>query len=60
MSPTCWWARCRDPGEARQGKARCDLICIGMRGHTELGKALLGSTATKVVHISEIPVLLVK
>ena len=39
---------------------RCDLICIGTRGHSELGKALVGSTATKVVHISDIPVLLVK
>jgi nucleotide-binding universal stress UspA family protein len=39
---------------------RCDLICIGTRGQSELGKALMGSTATKVVHISDIAVLLVK
>ena len=39
---------------------RCDLIYIGTRGHTELGKALVGSTATKVLHISDVPVLLVK
>ena len=39
---------------------RSDLICIGTRGHSELGKALVGSTATKVVHISDVPVLLVK
>lgn len=46
---------------ARQAKsARCDLICIGTRGSTALGKALVGSTATKVIHISDIPVLLVK
>src|SRR5215467_9006746 len=32
---------------------RCDLICIGTRGHTELGSVLVGSTATKVVHISD-------
>ena len=38
----------------------CDLICIGTRGHSELGKAILGSTAAKVVHISDVPVLLVK
>ena len=39
---------------------RCDLIMIGSRGMTEMGKALLGSTATKVLHISDLPVLLVK
>jgi nucleotide-binding universal stress UspA family protein len=39
---------------------RCDLIVIGSRGLTELGKALLGSTATKVLHLSSLPVLLVK
>jgi nucleotide-binding universal stress UspA family protein len=38
----------------------CDLIFIGSRGMSEMGKALLGSTATKVLHISDIPVLLVK
>ena len=41
-------------------QARCDLIYIGTRGMTEIGKALVGSTATKVLHISDIPVLLVK
>ena len=40
--------------------SRCDLIYIGTRGMSELGKALVGSTATKVLHISDIPVLLVK
>jgi nucleotide-binding universal stress UspA family protein len=39
---------------------RCDLIYIGTRGMSEIGAALLGSTATKVLHISETPVLLVK
>jgi nucleotide-binding universal stress UspA family protein len=39
---------------------RCDLIYIGTRGMSELGKALIGSTATKVLHISDLPVLLVK
>lgn len=39
---------------------RCDLIYIGTRGMSALGKALIGSTASKVLQISEIPVLLVK
>jgi len=39
---------------------RCDLIYVGTRGRTALEKALLGSTAAKVLHISDIPVLLVK
>jgi len=39
---------------------RCDIIYIGTRGMSELGAALIGSTATKVLHISETPVLLVK
>ncbi len=39
---------------------RCDLIYIGTHGRSEIGKAMLGSTATKVLHIADIPVLLVK
>jgi nucleotide-binding universal stress UspA family protein len=39
---------------------RCDLIYIGTRGMTEIGKAMVGSTATKVLHIADTPVLLVK
>lgn len=39
---------------------RCDIIYIGTRGMTVLGKVLIGSTAAKVLHISTIPVLLVK
>jgi nucleotide-binding universal stress UspA family protein len=37
-----------------------DVIYIGTRGMGALGQALLGSTATKVVHIAETPVLLVR
>ena len=41
-------------------ETRCDIIYLGTRGMTAVGKALLGSTATKVLHISSTPVLLVK
>jgi nucleotide-binding universal stress UspA family protein len=40
--------------------ARCDLIMIGTRGMTAVGNLLLGSTATKVMNLSTVPVLLVK
>ena len=39
---------------------RCDLICIGSRGRSAAAGALLGSTATKVLHLSPLPLLLVK
>jgi nucleotide-binding universal stress UspA family protein len=39
---------------------RCELIYIGTRGMSRLESALVGSTATKVLHISETPVLLAK
>jgi len=39
---------------------RCDLIYVGTRGMTGAAAALVGSTASKVLHISPIPVLLVK
>lgn len=39
---------------------RCDVIYIGTRGMSEIGAALVGSTATKVLHLSDTPVLLVK
>jgi nucleotide-binding universal stress UspA family protein len=41
-------------------KSRCDLIFIGTRGRTAAGNLLLGSVATKVLHIATVPVLLVK
>ena len=37
-----------------------DQIVIGTRGMGQLGQALLGSTATKVLHVAETPVLLVR
>lgn len=41
-------------------KTRCDQIFIGTHGRTETSNMLLGSTATKVLHLSRIPVLLVR
>ena len=38
---------------------RCDLICLGTRGLSGIAGALLGSTATKVINLSDIPVLVV-
>ena len=39
---------------------RCDLIFMGTRGMGSLGGVLLGSTATKVVHLATVPVVLIK
>jgi nucleotide-binding universal stress UspA family protein len=44
----------------RAKEARCDIIYIGTRGMSDIGKALVGSTATKVLNISDVPVLLVR
>lgn len=45
---------------AHARSARCDLILIGHRGMTAAANMLLGSMATKVLHLSPVPVLLVK
>ena len=37
-----------------------NLIIMGTRGISALGNLLLGSTATQVVHLSSVPVTLVK
>lgn len=37
-----------------------DLIYIGTRGLGPVGQAMLGSTCTKLLHIAETPVLLVR
>ncbi len=44
----------------RAKDARCDIIYIGTRGMSDIGKALVGSTANKVLQIADIPVLLVR
>ena len=38
----------------------CDQIIIGTRGHSGLTGVLLGSVATKLAHLSVIPVTLVR
>jgi len=44
----------------RAAASRCDLICMGSRGMSALGKALVGSTATKVLQLASQPLLIVK
>lgn len=41
-------------------KFRCDQICIGTRGLGSVAGLLLGSVATKVIHLAPCPVLLVR
>jgi nucleotide-binding universal stress UspA family protein len=38
----------------------CDQIIIGTRGHSGLSGLLLGSIATKLAHLSSVPVTLVR
>ena len=40
--------------------SRCDLIYIGNRGAGAMARALIGSTASKVLQLADVPVLLVK
>ena len=45
---------------AHARERRCDLILVGTRGMSAAANMLMGSTATKVLHLSKIPVMLVK
>lgn len=38
----------------------CDEIVIGTRGLSGISSLLMGSVATKIIHLAEVPVLLVK
>jgi len=38
----------------------CGMIVIGTRGHGAIDSIVVGSVANKVVHLSKVPVLLVK
>jgi nucleotide-binding universal stress UspA family protein len=40
-------------------KSHSDLICMGTRGMTALSNMVLGSVATRVLHLAHIPVVLV-
>lgn len=41
-------------------EAGCDAIVMGTRGMSAIGNLVMGSTATKVVHLAHVPVTLVK
>jgi nucleotide-binding universal stress UspA family protein len=40
-------------------KSGCNLICMGTRGMTPLSNMVMGSIATRVLHLAHIPVLLI-
>lgn len=42
------------------GELGCQLICLGTHGRGALSTVLLGSVAAKVVHLSTVPVMLVR
>lgn len=41
-------------------KVKADLIFVGTRGMTATGNMLMGSVATKILHLATVPVMLVK
>lgn len=45
---------------AEAAKAKCDFICIGTRGMSAAANLLMGSTATKVLHLATVPLLLMR
>jgi nucleotide-binding universal stress UspA family protein len=52
-----------EPGPALAGAARrlkCGAVVMGTRGQGAVGNLVLGSVATKVVHLAKVPVTLVR
>ncbi len=52
-----------DPADAVLNVARreqCDLIVIGSRGRSDLSSLVLGSVTHRVLHLSPVPVLMVR
>ena len=45
---------------ARAEQLGCDLIVMGRHGESSIGDLLMGSVAMKVLHLSRLPVLLVR
>jgi nucleotide-binding universal stress UspA family protein len=44
----------------RANELNCDSIVMGTRGMSAIGNLVMGSIATKVVHLTKLPVTLVK
>jgi len=42
------------------GRLKCESIVMGTRGMGAIGSLILGSVATKVIHLAKIPVTLVR
>lgn len=42
------------------GSHHCDLIVMGARGLTAIDSVILGSVSTRVIHLAQVPVVLVK
>ena len=45
---------------AHAKKAGCDFIFLGTRGMTAAANLVMGSVTTKVLHIADVPVILVR
>ncbi len=41
-------------------RQKCDMICVGTRGMTAAANLVMGSVATKVLHLADVPVIVIK